>query len=81
MQALKAQSWSCSWYPWNPDHEQGYLFTKERQNSEAYVVIEVYLKYIYLFMYFNQVGFSATGFLHAGFVLANNSTRDLLHLE
>lgn len=45
------------------------------------MVIEVYLKYIYLFMYFNQVGFSATGFLHAGFVLANNSTRDLLHLE
>lgn len=73
MQALKTQSWSCSWYPWNPNRLQGYPFTRERQNSQAYVIIEVYLKCVYLSLYFNREVFSAVGFLHVGFVLASNT--------
>lgn len=37
------------------------------------MIIEVYLKCMYLSLYFNREVFSAVGFLHVGFVLASNT--------
>lgn len=54
---------------------------KKKAKQPGFLINEVYRKYIYLFMCFNHAGFSVMGFFHAGFVLADNSTRDSPHLE
>lgn len=54
---------------------------RKKAKQTGFLITEVYMKYVYLFMCFNGAGFSVMGFLHAGFVLADNSTRDLPCLE